>query len=568
MMDLKRHAPVGRARRTRPRHRPHDLPQLYATRKRRPVPDLYVADRAEARRGGSFRWFFSTCLAASVGAIAIAAVVLGSMDLRDGHGGILSELRRDDRIRQTPRSTTAVPVDGQKWALPKVDRLQTAKGMISARYIVQESINEERGGLAYMNKKPYAKVVIRLGAVAPDPKRALPQFNPQNLFGGPEGEGPDRETGATSGEVTSRIVELLGAQLPSEDGQDIGAPEASELLRKSQDAQAPEPSIRPAFVPEGAQIALPKIESRAKHPRAQPMPPNTSVLEKLSPEIEEPTTGEAETAISSSLFASLHYGAYGHDISLETLQQVVRVHAHEIDFRRRASMADIAEFFFELKDEEKAAESPPGELLYTAMIVGGQTMRFFRFRTPDGIVDFYDENGSSSRKFLMRQPIRSDEVRLVSGFGMRFHPLLNQRKLHTGVDWAAPTGTPIMAAGNGVIEEAQYKGQYGNYIRIRHANSYLTAYGHMSRFAGGIAPGQKVRQGQIIGYVGSTGLSTGPHVHFEVLIGDRFVDPVKIPMPDGRRLAGRQLADFMREKGRIEDLMGRPYVKTVQIDGR
>ncbi len=490
------------------------------------------------------------------------------MDLREGHGGILSELRRDDRIRQAPRSTTAVPAVGQKWAAPKVDRLQTANGMISARYIVQESINEERGGLAYMHKKPYAKVVIRLGAVAPDPKRELPQFNPQNLFGGPEGEGPDREAGATSGQVTSRIVELLGAQLPSEDGQEIGGPEAGELLRRTQEAQAPEPSIRPAFVPEGAQIALPKIENRTRHPRADPAPPHTSVLEKTLPEIAEPAPGDAETAISSTLFASLHYGAYGHGISVETLQQVVRVHAHEIDFRRRASLADIAEFFFDLKDEEKAAESPPGELLYTAMIAGGQTLRFFRFRTPDGIIDFYDENGSSSRKFLMRQPVRSDEVRLTSGFGMRFHPLLNQRKLHTGVDWSAPMGSPIMAAGNGVIEEAQYKGHYGNYVRIRHANSFLTAYGHMSRIAGGIAPGQKVRQGQIIGYVGSTGLSTGPHVHFEVLIGDRFVDPVKIPMPDGRRLTGRQLADFMREKARIEDLMGRPHVKIVQIEGR
>ena len=129
--------------------------------------------------------------------------------------------------------------------------------------------------------------------------------------------------------------------------------------------------------------------------------------------------------------------------------------------------------------------------------------------------------------------------------------------MHTGVDWACAAGTPIMAAGNGVIEEAGRKGEYGNYVRIRHANGYKTAYGHMSRIAHGVSDGVKVRQGQIIGFVGTTGLSSGPHVHFEVLVNNSFVDPMSIQVPRERQLAGKQLADFQKERARIDDLMRR-----------
>ncbi len=131
---------------------------------------------------------------------------------------------------------------------------------------------------------------------------------------------------------------------------------------------------------------------------------------------------------------------------------------------------------------------------------------------------------------------------------MRFHPLLNTRKMHTGVDWATDTGTPILAAGNGTIEEAGRKSQYGNYVRIRHANGYQTAYGHMHHIADGVAEGVKVRQGQVIGFVGSTGLSSGPHLHFEVLVNTRFVDPMSIQVPRERQLTGYELIDFQKER--------------------
>ena len=214
-----------------------------------------------------------------------------------------------------------------------------------------------------------------------------------------------------------------------------------------------------------------------------------------------------------------------------------------------------------MKDEQ-STDGPPGELLYSAVNSGGSIFRYYRFRTPDGVVDYYDDDGNNSKKFLMRKPVRGDDVRLTSGFGVRYHPLLNVRKMHTGVDWATAPGTPILASGNGIVEEAAHKGYNGNYVRIRHANGYHTAYSHMSRFASGMEPGVKVRQGQVIGFVGSTGLSSGPHLHFEVLVNSRFVDPMSIQVPRERKLEGKELAEFQKERARIDELMRRAPVMT------
>lgn len=264
---------------------------------------------------------------------------------------------------------------------------------------------------------------------------------------------------------------------------------------------------------------------------------------------------------TSSLYASLYHAALVQSMPTETIQQILRIHAYEADYRRRLRADDSAEFFFDLK-QEGGIDGPPGELLYTALSAGGETSRYYRFRTPDGTVDYYDPDGNNSRKFLLRKPVRGDDLRLTSGFGVRFHPLLGVRKMHTGIDWSAPPGTPIIAAGNGTIEEAGRKSAYGNYVRIRHANGYQTAYGHMSRIAPGIEPGVKVRQGQLIGYVGSTGLSSGPHLHYEVLINARFVDPLSIQVPRERKLTGRELAEFHKERARIDELMRRSPVVT------
>lgn len=270
---------------------------------------------------------------------------------------------------------------------------------------------------------------------------------------------------------------------------------------------------------------------------------------------------DSDQAHSSSLYASLYQAALVQGIPTDTVTQILRIHAYETDFRRRIRNGDAVDFFFDLKDEG-GAESAPGELLYTSVIVGGEVQRFWRFRTPDGVVDYYDEAGNNSKKFLMKRPVRGETVRLVSGFGVRHHPVLNVPRMHTGVDWAAPIGTPILAAGNGIVEYADRKGQNGNYIRIRHANGYTTAYSHMVRFGTGLQVGGKIRQGQVIGFVGCTGLCTGPHLHYEVLVNTRYVDPLQIQVPRERQLTGRQLQDFLKERARIDELMRRAPVMT------
>jgi murein DD-endopeptidase MepM/ murein hydrolase activator NlpD len=157
------------------------------------------------------------------------------------------------------------------------------------------------------------------------------------------------------------------------------------------------------------------------------------------------------------------------------------------------------------------------------------------------------------RKFLIRKPIVDGEM--TSGFGMRFHPILRYAKMHTGVDWAAPIGTPILAAGNGVIIQAELTSGYGRRVEIQHANGYVTTYNHMSGFARGIVPGVRVTQGQVIGYLGQSGLATGPHLHYEVIINGNFVDPMAIKLARTREFDGKMLAAFRRERDRIDQLM-------------
>jgi len=257
-----------------------------------------------------------------------------------------------------------------------------------------------------------------------------------------------------------------------------------------------------------------------------------------------------------SLYTSFYHAALQQKIPAETILKLLRIHSYDVDFKKRVKAGDNFELFFDGAGDEGEA----GELLYTSVTIDGQVHRFYRFRTPDNVVDYYDEQGNSAKKFLMRNPVKGS--RYTSGFGKRVHPISHRSRMHTGVDWAAPSGTPILAAGDGTVERVGRHGGYGNYVRIRHANGFTTAYGHMLRFASGVEPGVKVKQGQIIGYVGSTGFSTGPHCHFEVLVNNDFINPMTMQVPRGLQLTGRQLAEFKRERRRIEMLMQMDPVTT------
>ncbi len=253
------------------------------------------------------------------------------------------------------------------------------------------------------------------------------------------------------------------------------------------------------------------------------------------------------------LYDAVYETALEQQVPQELIGQLIRIFAYDVDFQSRISPGDSIEIFHSLPDDSADAMEP--EVLFASLTLNGTTKRFYRFRTPDdGIVDYYDEEGKSAKKFLMRKPITSGVLR--SGFGARRHPILKYVRMHTGVDFAAPRGTPILAAGNGVVEKMERNSGYGNMTVIRHTNGYETLYAHQTGYAKGLAKGARVRQGQVIGYVGSTGLSTGPHLHFEIRINGKPVDPLRIRLPQGRVLENDMYASFERERRRIDTLLG------------
>jgi murein DD-endopeptidase MepM/ murein hydrolase activator NlpD len=253
------------------------------------------------------------------------------------------------------------------------------------------------------------------------------------------------------------------------------------------------------------------------------------------------------------LYQSIYETALRNNVPKPVIEDLIRIYSYDVDFQRKVQPGDSFEVLY--AGEEQAGDAR-NEVLFASLSVGGEPKRFYRYQSPDdGLIDYYDENGKSAKKFLLRKPVA--EAIMRDGFGIRRHPILGYTKMHTGVDWSAPTGTPIYAAGNGVVEKADWESGYGKFVLIRHNNGYETAYGHMTAYARGIEEGKKVRQGQVIGFVGSTGLSTGSHVHFEIRINGRFVDPMRIKLPRGRELQGPILANFEKERERLDGLMAR-----------
>jgi murein DD-endopeptidase MepM/ murein hydrolase activator NlpD len=252
------------------------------------------------------------------------------------------------------------------------------------------------------------------------------------------------------------------------------------------------------------------------------------------------------------LYDSLYLTALKQEIPRPLIDDLVRIFANDVDLQRSVRGGDSFEAFYDAGEEGEGS----GQLLYAKLTVRDETVSFYRFQTPDdGVVDFYDPGGRSARKLLVRTPLPAG--RFTSGFGNRFHPILGYTRPHTGVDWAAPIGTPVFAAGNGTIISAGWDSGYGRRIEIQHANGYITTYNHLSGFARGAKEGTRVRQGQIIGYLGQTGLATGPHLHYEIMVNGHFVDPMRVKLARTREFDGRMLSAFRREKDRIDGLIAR-----------
>ncbi len=232
--------------------------------------------------------------------------------------------------------------------------------------------------------------------------------------------------------------------------------------------------------------------------------------------------------------------------------ELIRIFSFDVDFQREIRRGDDFEVFYEASFDLDGKLAKTGPVLYAALTLSGTRLDLYGFTARSGSLDYFNPKGRSVRKTLMRTPI--DGARLSSRFGMRRHPILGYSKMHRGTDFAARRGTPIYAAGDGVVESAGRKGASGRYVRIRHNATYKTAYAHMSRIAKGVRRGKRVRQGQVIGYVGSTGRSTGPHLHYEVLSNGRQLNPMKIKLPSGETLKGAALERFDLRREEIDQL--------------
>jgi len=249
--------------------------------------------------------------------------------------------------------------------------------------------------------------------------------------------------------------------------------------------------------------------------------------------------------------AGLYSTAKDNGVPDYIVTQMMQVFAYDVDFQRQVNATDTFEIFY--GNPLTGSSTKRKVVHYTSLTVGGETKTFFRFTTPDGETGYYDANGRSADRVLMRTPVPGS--RISSGFGMRRHPILGYNRMHTGVDFAAPYGTPLKAAGDGVISAAGWQGAYGKVVRIRHKDNYETVYAHMSRIPTTIKPGAAVRQGQVIGFVGSTGRSTGPHAHFEVRLDGKPMNPLKMKATGGRQLTGKNLAAFRQHMQKIVAMM-------------
>ena len=258
------------------------------------------------------------------------------------------------------------------------------------------------------------------------------------------------------------------------------------------------------------------------------------------------------TVAQGSMADSLYESAMRAGATPALTAEVVKLFSHKLDFSRDIHADDQFRLVFDRKVTASGKTVETGELLYAEIAAKDQTTRFYRFKAPGASqAQFFDEAGKNIRGFLLRTPVEA--ARMTSGFGMRRHPILGYNRMHQGIDFGAGSGTPVFAAGDGVVQHAGRKGGYGNQIQIKHNGQWATSYSHLRGFA--VRSGQHVRQGQIVGYVGSTGRSTGPHLHYEILLKGARINPVGAKVPQGTILGGRELAAFKAQKARIDGIL-------------
>ena len=253
-----------------------------------------------------------------------------------------------------------------------------------------------------------------------------------------------------------------------------------------------------------------------------------------------PITSE-KIFVSGVIETSLYKAMKDKGFSEIIINEIIRIYSFDVDFQRDIYAGDSFEIYFTREKNEKNETVSIKDPEYLMLSSRGTELPYYLYSTEE-FNEYFDENGKGMTKSLMKTPING--ARLSSSYGMRKHPILGYNKMHKGLDFAAPTGTPIFAAGNGIVEYVGRNGGYGKYIRIRHDSTYKTAYAHLNSYKKGIGNGVRVKQGDIIGYVGSTGRSTGPHLHYEIIVNGQQINPATLKLPSGRKLNEQQLIDF------------------------
>ena len=265
--------------------------------------------------------------------------------------------------------------------------------------------------------------------------------------------------------------------------------------------------------------------------------------------VPRPLRGETVT-VAVPIADSFYAAGAAAGLPPATLAEMVKLLSWDVDFQRDIQPGDLLEAVHRRQLNAEGELAGTGELAFVGLATTGRTIAAYRFVAPDGSADYYDRDGRPLRKWLLRTPV--DGARLSSGFGKRRHPILGYTRMHRGIDFAAPKGTPVFAAGAGVVELAGRNRGYGNYVRVRHPGGYATAYAHLARFAPGLKPGRRVEQGEVIGLVGASGLATGPHLHYEVLYRGEQVNPLTLDAVQGEPLRGNALRAFMAVRAAID----------------
>jgi murein DD-endopeptidase MepM/ murein hydrolase activator NlpD len=410
-------------------------------------------------------------------------------------------------------------------------------------------VNVKMAYAAEAGPNPYAGFETR---IAPENITLLPKTTAQITGGNPWNE---RTVTVKKGESVGSVLRDLGTR--PEDVKDVttalgargrdGALKEGQKLRILVDPSDPK-RLRPLRVVVASDSGVDAIVALSD------MGKYVSIdVQAADTEVAKAADSEADDGTGVRLYQSIYETALRNQVPRPVIEDLIRIYSYDVDFQRKVQPGDSLELLFAGEDE---SSNEKADVLYASLTTAGETKKFYRYQsTDDNVVDYYDETGKSAKKFLVRKPV--SEGIITSPFGDRNHPLLHQTRIHTGVDWGAPYGTPIFASGNGEIETIGLEGGYGKYIKIRHANGYETAYGHMSAFARNLDEGSHVRQGQVIGYVGSTGLSTGSHVHYEIMINGRFIDPMKVKLPRGRVLEGPLLAGFEEQREKLDQVLAR-----------